>query len=533
MKKMSLKIKFVVFILLIAVVLSTLAIAISYTVYANTMDDHYKTLAINIAKTAASMMDGDRIGHYADTLEKDAEYETMLDTLFRIKESSDVLYLYVQQVTAEGAMYIIDADYGETACPLGQTDPLAEGNEQYLDKLDQGIPPFITHSEYGWLVSAGMPIFNSEGEVPALAFVDISMDEVMQVRQEFLLMIVLIMLLAAGVSAALLVVLVNRTIVRPVNQLALAAESFVSDREKNDEVQTDSAISQLNIHTGDEIEALSLSIKTMEKDINSYIENLKYVTAEKERIGAELNVATKIQADMLPSVFPPFPDRDEFNIYATMRPAKEVGGDFYDFFFVDYDHLAVVIADVSGKGVPAALFMVIAKTLIKNHAQQGDEPKSVFTSTNDQLCEGNEAGLFVTAWMGVLEISTGRFIYVNAGHNTPFLKRAGGQFEALRSKAGFVLAGLDSYRYRQEETVLGPGDMLYLYTDGVTEATTANDELYGEDRLRSVLNANRDIEPAELLDHVQKDIDTFVGEAPQFDDITMLALEIRKDDGNG
>ena len=246
---------------------------------------------------------------------------------------------------------------------------------------------------------------------------------------------------------------------------------------------------------------------------------------------AELSVATQIQADMLPSIFPAFPNHPGFDIYATMTPAKEMGGDFYDFFLVDDDHLAVVIADVSGKGVPAALFMVIAKTLIKNHAQNKDTPGSVFTQTNAQLCEGNDAGLFVTAWMGVLEISTGNFIYVNAGHNPPLLKRAGGAYEWLKSRPGFVLAGMEGVRYRENSLQLEPGDCLYLYTDGVTEATSGAQELFGEERLQHTLNESKDLPVDQLLPKVKQAIDTFVGEAEQFDDITMLGLEYRKKGG--
>ena len=230
---------------------------------------------------------------------------------------------------------------------------------------------------------------------------------------------------------------------------------------------------------------------------------------------------------MLPRIFPAFPERTEFDIYATMNPAKEVGGDFYDFFLVDDDHLAVVIADVSGKGVPAALFMVIAKTLIKNHAQNREDPGAVFTQTNAQLCEGNDAGLFVTAWMGILEISTGKFIYVNAGHNPPLLKRAGGQFEWLKSRPGFVLAGMEGVRYRENSLQLEPGDRLYLYTDGVTEATNGAQELFGEERLQQVLNDDPDLPVEELLPKVKNSIDVFVGDADQFDDITMLGLSYK------
>ena len=246
-------------------------------------------------------------------------------------------------------------------------------------------------------------------------------------------------------------------------------------------------------------------------------------SAEKQQIASELSVATHIQTSMLPCIFPAFPERTEFDIYATMNPAKEVGGDFYDFFLVDNDHLAVVIADVSGKGVPAALFMVIAKTLIKDHAQQGTQPEEVFTEVNRLLCEANDEGMFVTAWMGVLELSTGHLAYVNAGHNPPLL-RHGGKYEFLRTRSGFILAGMEGMRYRPASLELAPGDALYLYTDGVTEAANKNKQLYGDQRLCEVLNAHADSDPETLLKIVKDDVDAFVGTAPQFDDITMLGL---------
>ena len=231
-----------------------------------------------------------------------------------------------------------------------------------------------------------------------------------------------------------------------------------------------------------------------------------------------------VAPDSTPPPFSAFPDHSEFEIYATMTPAKEVDGDFYDFFLVDDDHLAVAIADVSGKGVPTALFMVIAKTLIKNHAQTGTAPEAVFTEVKRLLCKFNDEGLFDTAWMGVLELSTGPLTYFNAGHNPPLLRRNGGAYEYLRTRPGFVLAGMDGIRYRLNRLDLSPGDALCLYTDGVTEATDANLQLYGETRLSSVLNLHSNSEPEALLSAVKADVAPFVGDAPQFDDITMLGL---------
>ncbi len=247
-------------------------------------------------------------------------------------------------------------------------------------------------------------------------------------------------------------------------------------------------------------------------------------SADKQQIASELSVATHIQTSMLPRIFPAFPAQKEFDIYAMTNPAKEVGGDFYDFFLVDDDHLAVVVADVSGKGIPAALFMVIAKTLIKDHAQRGTSPDVVFTEVNRLLCEANDEGMFVTAWLGVLELSTGHLSYVNAGHNPPLLRRAGGGYDYLRTRSGFVLAGVEETRYRSCSLELAPGDALFLYTDGVTEATDAEKQLYGEERLATALNSHKDYAPKELLSAVRDDVEAFVGQAPQFDDITVLSL---------
>lgn len=284
----------------------------------------------------------------------------------------------------------------------------------------------------------------------------------------------------------------------------------------------------IDIHTGDELETLANSFNKMTKDLLDQMINLRRVTAEKERIGAELGVATHIQASMLPCIFPAFPGRAEFDIYASMQPAKEVGGDFYDFFLVDDNHLAMVMADVSGKGVPAALFMVIAKTLIKNIAQTGLGPKEVLEKANNQLCENNEAEMFVTVWLGILEISTGKMICANAGHEFPSVQRANGDFELIRDKHGFVLAGMEGSKYKEYEITLEKGDRLFVYTDGVAEATNAADELYGTDRMIDALNRNKDASCEALLHHMKEDIDLFVGDAPQFDDITMLSLEMRR-----
>ena len=278
------------------------------------------------------------------------------------------------------------------------------------------------------------------------------------------------------------------------------------------------------VRDNDEIGDLAQRFNDMAASLKEYVKNLASVTAEKERISTELNLATQIQADMLPRIFPPFPDRKEFDIYASMRPAKEVGGDFYDFFMIDDDHLAMVMADVSGKGVPAALFMVIAKTLIKNRAQMGGTPSAILYDVNRQLCEGNDAELFVTVWLGIMEISTGKVTASNAGHEYPAIRRAGGKYELFKAKNSPAVATMEGMKFREHEFTLNPGDNIYLYTDGVAEATNSHDELYGTDRMLEALDRTGNDSAEEILAVMREDVDAFTGEAPQFDDITMLCL---------
>ena len=549
--KLSLRQKTVCMILLLALALTITAAAVGYDVYAGTMDAHYQMLAMNVSKTAASLVNAEEVRELvaqvmeiyrkdpAPTYDSDEEwaeylsqytgiseqesFTTLYDTLYKIKTANNVLSLYISYMDSESmtGIYIIDADKTETGCPTGTWDIIYPQNYEAMKHPENGFEAYITDTEeYGWLCSAGAAVLDDAGKAVAHVFTDISMESVMADRQAFLMRLCAILIGITTVITLALIKVVNTALVKPINSLASAASSYVEAKEEGEV----SALTLLDIHTGDEVENLSHALKRMERDINGYIENLTHVTAEKERIGAELSVATHIQASMLPCIFPAFPNRREFDIYATMTPAKEVGGDFYDFFLVDDDHLAVVIADVSGKGVPAALFMVIAKTLIKDHTQSGKPPEEVFTEVNRQLCEANDENLFVTAWMGVLEISTGKLVYVNAGHNPPVIGRKNGETEFLRSRPGFVLAGLDFTKYRAGSLELMPGDLLYLYTDGVTEAMNTAQELYGEERLKRTLDANVSAAPEEIFKAVKKDLDDFVADAPQFDDITMLAM---------
>ena len=279
---------------------------------------------------------------------------------------------------------------------------------------------------------------------------------------------------------------------------------------------------QVNVYTNQEFTSLSNGINATVASMNSLIDEAN------NRMKAELQYAKDIQHSALPSIFPPFPDRDEFDIYALMRPAKEVGGDFYDFYFINNDVLSIVVADVSGKGIPAALFMMRSKSILKSYAEAGIAVADIFTNANYSLCEGNDTGMFVTAWMGFVNLKTGQVKFANAGHNPPVIKRKDGTYEYLKSKAGFVLAGMDGIAYKEQETVLEPGDEIFIYTDGVVEATNANTILFGEDRLKESLDKYCQEDAENMCKAVLEDVDQFVGEAPQFDDITMLSLKLKE-----
>ncbi len=268
---------------------------------------------------------------------------------------------------------------------------------------------------------------------------------------------------------------------------------------------------------------------SLSDDINSTVTTLKrYIAEAAARIDKELEYAKQIQLSALPTNFP---EDEEYKIYAQMIAAKEVGGDFYDFYKLNDTTVAFLAADVSGKGIPAAMFMMTAKTIIKDLAESGMSVNEIFTKANEKLCENNESGMFVTAWMGILDLNSGNVQFANAGHNPPLLKRADGSFEYLKTRAGFVLAGMEGVNYRAGEITLSPGDRLFLYTDGVPEATNTKNVLYGEDRLIAFMNQNASTEATELLPLLKSNIDEFVGEAPQFDDITMLMFDYKPKKG--
>jgi sigma-B regulation protein RsbU (phosphoserine phosphatase) len=332
-------------------------------------------------------------------------------------------------------------------------------------------------------------------------------------------------LMIISVLGVLLLVLISvalmqgRKIVKPLNTMTKRISGM---GEGDIEFKMEDAY-----RTGDEIEMLADSFARLSRKTVDYVEQVKKATAEKERIGAELDMAAMIQSSELPHTFPAFPGRHEFDLYASMDPAREVGGDFYDYFLIDDDHLCIVIADVSGKGIPGALFMMTTKVILKNCAFMGRNPKEILESANEAVCSNNQAGMFVSVWMGILEISTGKLTAANAGHEYPAVKMGEGGFGLYKDKHGLVIGAMDGVRYTQYELQLRPGDRLFLYTDGVPEATDANNELFGTERMVEALNRDPAAGPQEVIGIVREAVDGFVREAEQFDDMTMVCLEYK------
>ena len=502
---------------------------VGYFEFAGALKQQYMEIANGIAEYAALSMDPETLEQYLETKTADEAYNSTREQLQHTADAEDCSVIYVAKVHTdtkerEYIYNVVSKASGFSPYEIGFRDTVNDEFLKVYDSILKGETQLhnFMYSRKGYTTSV-YPVEDADSGVVAIVGVVKNMDLLTSAKNSYICQIILIEALIAILSGVVWVVYMRRRIVVPVQQLSEAALNMVEHLE-------DGNSPELVVKHEDELRELADSFATMYREVGAYIAKLETVTAEKVRIGAELDVAAKIQSSMLPCIFPAFPDRNEFDIYATMDPAKEVGGDFYDFFMVDADHLAFVVADVSGKGVPAALFMVIGKTLIKDHTGLHDDLGEVFTEVNNILCASNSEEMFITAFEGVLNLKTGELRYVNAGHEIPFLCRKGGVFEPYKVRAGFVLAGMQGIRYRAGSIQLEPGDKVFQYSDGIPEAINSEKAPYGMKRLESVLAKNSEKAPSELLPLVKADVDAFVGDADQFDDITMLCIEFK---GNG
>ena len=528
----SLWLKVILSVVLVLSTLSVLLIYVGYREISDAIEKQYEDTAFRTARTALSFIDADKLSEYNDlggdfyeeTMALDAEWRRLVDTqtatfAYAIQPDASKNFNEIRFVLST-----MNKDFPYERYHTGRIRPTS--NEEYRQTYQDMYEGKIYHatiirdngvSETGDHITVMLPIKNAAGEVKGILCVQRQMED-LKITQNFYLR----HMLTAALAVLFLMLLLQGNHLR-LNLL----EPLKKLTEGVREITGGNLDKNLDIQTGDELEKLAGAFNTMTDELQTYMKNLTEVTAERERIATELNVAKDIQRGMLPQDFD-F-GRSDFEIFATMNAAKEVGGDFYDFYLLDENHLAVTVADVSGKGIPASLFMVISKTVLKNFATFATNPDdyaAVLSCANNQLCQGNEEMMFVTVFFGVLEIDSGRFIYVNGGHNPPVIyRRAENRCEFLSVQKNFVLGGMEDVPYVQQETKLERGDLIFAYTDGVNEAMNENHEEYTSERLLKFMNGTdcrADLQT--LLAAVRADVTEHVGDAEQSDDITMMAL---------
>ena len=521
----------IVLLLIFFGLISCLIGAISFT---NSLQKEYSTTTYHMADTAALLVNGDHLDDYMAGKEA-AEYETTKGKLDVFCKKIHVSLIYVIQVDRSDYGRFVSIfnsvdnsvdDSSYTPWELGHKrdttndeyrrkykelyDQKAEYETIYRIKTTDGQHPHITTM---------VPVKNTAGDVVGILCMQRPISELREARKPYMIVIAVSTVLLAVVGSILAAVFLRKHFVNPVQRISDEATRFAQENTKGEELGNLSRIK--------EISNLAKSIDTMENDMTSYMENLTSATAEKQRIGTELGLARSIQENSLQSVFPAFPDRTDFDIYAVMDPAREVGGDFYHFNLIDDDHLVLIIGDVSGKGIPAALVMMVTNILTSDRMRMGKMPAETLSFVNKDICDRNRASMFVTEWVGVLELSTGKLIASNAGHEYPILQRADGTFELIKDKHGLVIGGLAETVYTEYELHMEPGTKLFVYTDGVPEATDADNNMFGTDRLLEALNAHPEATPEQVLKNVQQAVNDFVKDAEQFDDLTMLCVEYK------
>ena len=516
-----------IFVLLFIVVFA--CIGITWYYIRDFDDSHYGT-AFALTHTASQYIDSEKINEYYKNEKTDEYYQHVQGFLELLKSEGDLERMYVS-VPSDNELVIIWDTNSSAENTLGVRQAFeGEFKESAMSSFNGKSEEnaYINDRDNSKLiVTAFWPVCDKSGKPIALVATEFKGESIIFKIVDFNLAVLAIVLVTSIIPIFVFYKKTKKGILIPIKRLNSAAKEMVGDLESEKLVSPD-------IHTGDEIEELSDSFEQMNVELRDYIGQLRLATAEKERIGAELNMARDIQAAQLPNTFPAFPDRKDFDIYASMTPAKEVGGDFYDFFLVDDNHLAMVIADVSGKGIPASLFMMISKMLIKNRLKAGDSPSAALEKVNNQLIETNniKPKQFVTVWLAVLELSSGKGKAANAGHEHPVMKRADGTYELVEYRHSPPVSLLKGLRFREHDFEMKPGDRLFVYTDGVAEAMNSERVLFGTDRMLAVLNGNQNASPRQVLENVTNGINAFVGDAEQFDDITMLGFAYYGSDGN-
>ncbi len=467
----------------------------------------------------------------------DDDFFAAREIFVKCREATEMRNIQAEFFDAENdrMVVVLDGDTPENAYLPGQWLSDEKGEIENPSEVRRILnSPWYMPIQYGevsgWTATDYMLITDSGDNLIGYLVMSININEFGQRLQAFLLVYIPVLVVVMGLTAYWVSRALKKRIIYPLNSLADAARAYTR-RDKTEEIPTESYFGELDIHTGDEIEELWETISDMEQDVTKTLTRIRSVTAEQERMKqeqkrfeAELDIARSIQRAALPSVFPAFPDRTEFDLYAAMTPAREVGGDFYDFFLLDPDHLALVIADVSGKGVPAALFMMISKQALRNIALQGGKPSEVLFYVNNHLCENNPNEMFVTIWFGILSISTGEILASSAGHEYPIILSGSGKYEIFEDPHGLVCGAMPDMEYEDYTFTLPRNGKLFVYTDGVPDVHNEKDEIFDLQRIVESLNEGCGSSPEETIGHVFRSVKAFEGTKDQFDDITMLSL---------
>ena len=449
-----------------------------------------------------------------------SDYKYWTDSLSRTQTSKGSISPCLQYIRDGKAYYIDDPHYSELF--IGTEDTETPDLSKYPDNAK--VPATMYESPTGWRCTAFCPIVTEDtGEAVAVIGIDIDMDELIRTRRAFIVNSIVLVVLLTVISIYINLFLIRKIAVNPIVMLTKATCGFAREHEG----YTRDDVIDVDIYSRDEIYDLYQEIRNMQMRIVDYTDDIARYAASKERMDTELRLASAIQSSTLPTEFP---ERSDLKVFGSMVPAKEVGGDFYDFFTIDENHVGFVIADVSGKGVPGALFMMGAMLLVKDRAMTGGKPSEVLRVVNEQMMERNRANMFVSVWLGILDTRTGVMTCANAGHEYPVLRDSSGLYELFKDKHGLVLGGLKSSRYTDYELLMEPGSAVYVYTDGITEARNSEEEFYGTQRLLDALNENGAGSPEEICRAVSRSVESFVGTAEQFDDKTMLCIVYQ---GNG
>ena len=527
----SLSIKLPIYLAAFCIILSFANALIGYRVFKSLFEKQYKNVTEQFAFTALSYINGDKIEYYASNPVEDEEWKETDRMLEELTENAYLAYIYVTipDVNYESRIYIYDTVHSEVEngkkYELGKVNSLKKYTPERIEELKQvmiqGIPTIhFVYNNTGGHVTTSIPVKDSNGNNVAILSIVKPMSEVKEFKQSYRNAV---LISSALITALFVFIFIFMLIFRVVRPLSLITNETAHFAEHGGKI-SGGVLSK--IRGSDELAVLARSIEKMGIDMNKYIEDLTHTTAEKERLSAELDVATQIQANMLPRIFPPYHNHPELELFATMSPAKEVGGDFYDFFMIDEDRIAIVIADVSGKGMPAALFTMITKIILGSEAKRDLPVAEVMRRANDQLCANNPETLFVTVWLGIYYVKEKTIRYVNAGHDFPALYRESeGRFTIVKEQNDLPMGVIEGTEFTEQILVLEPKDKLFLYTDGIPEANDPNGEMYGEERMLSALDRSAGHTQEAFFEAFNEDVFGFIGEAEQFDDMTMLLLE--------